>query len=155
MNRRIKSHLTRPGRILWSLIFALGFVPAKELIGQPYGLNSRPAGGIFLNHHLPEVPPPVGNYQAVVAFSNLNFYYALGLTYVPGTNRLCVWEREGRVYTFAADPGKVNTIKVVGFEKGGITAELKDRPAVRYDVDTQREEIAPRAQPAAAEGTTK
>jgi uncharacterized small protein (DUF1192 family) len=58
-------------------------------------------------------------------------------------------------YTFTADPGKVNTIKVVGFEKGGITAELKDRPAVRYDVDTQREEIAPRAQPAAAEGTTK
>jgi len=29
---------------------------------------------------------------------------------------------------------------VVGFEKGGMTAELKDRPAVRYDVDVQREE---------------
>jgi len=58
-------------------------------------------------------------------------------------------------YTFAAEPGKVNTIKIVGFEKGGLTAELKDRPAVRYDVDTQREEQTPRTQPAAAEGTGK
>jgi len=43
-------------------------------------------------------------------------------------------------YTFNAEPGKALTIKVVGFEKGGLTAELKDRPAVRYDVDVQREE---------------
>jgi hypothetical protein len=50
---------------------------------------------------------------------------------------------------FKAEPGKVTTIKVVGYEKGGITAELKDRPAVRYDVDVQREEGV---QPAAASG---
>jgi hypothetical protein len=53
-------------------------------------------------------------------------------------------------YTFSAEPGKVNTIKVVGFEKGGITAELKDRPAVRYDVDVVREEAARKG--AAGEG---
>jgi hypothetical protein len=47
---------------------------------------------------MPEAVPPAGNYQAVVAFTNLNFYYALGLTYAPGTNHLCVWEREGRVF---------------------------------------------------------
>ena len=41
---------------------------------------------------------------------------------------------------FNAEPGKVTTVKVVGYEKGGITAELKDRPAVRYDVDVHREE---------------
>jgi hypothetical protein len=34
----------------------------------------------------------------------------------------------------------VNTIKVVGFEKGGLTAELKDRPAIRYDLVVQRDE---------------
>jgi hypothetical protein len=49
----------------------------------------------------------------------------------------------------------VNTIKVVGFEKGGLTAELKDRPAVRYDVDVQREEVRKGASPAAAEGTAR
>lgn len=52
-------------------------------------------------------------------------------------------------YTFNAEAGKVNTIKVVGFEKGGITAELKDRPAVRYDVDVEREDAARRGAPAA------
>jgi hypothetical protein len=56
-------------------------------------------------------------------------------------------------YTFNAEPAKVNSIKVVGFEKGGLTAELKDRPAVRYDVDVQAEE--PTRRPAAAEGATK
>jgi hypothetical protein len=56
-------------------------------------------------------------------------------------------------YTFNAEAGKVNTIKVVGFEKGGLTAELEDRPAIRYDVDVQREETARRdTVPAAAEG---
>jgi hypothetical protein len=58
-------------------------------------------------------------------------------------------------YTFNAEPGKVNTVKVVGFEKGGLTAELKDRPAVRYDVDVQREEPRRGAAPAEAEGPTR
>jgi len=51
-------------------------------------------------------------------------------------------------YTFNAEPGKALTVKVVGFEKGGFTAELKDRPAIRYDVDVQREE--PGQRPASA-----
>jgi hypothetical protein len=52
-------------------------------------------------------------------------------------------------YTFNAEAGRVNTIRVVGFEKGGVTAELKDRPAVRYDVDVQREDASRRGAPAA------
>lgn len=42
-------------------------------------------------------------------------------------------------YTFTAEEGKQTTIKIVGYEKGGITTELKDRPAVRYDLETTRE----------------
>ncbi len=49
----------------------------------------------------------------------------------------------------------MNTIKVVGFEKGGMTAELKDRPAIRYDVDVQREEARRGAVPAAVESSKK
>ncbi len=52
--------------------------------------------------------------------------------------------------SFTAESGKVTTVRVVGYEKGGITAELKDRPAIRYDVDVKREEGAP-APAAAAE----
>jgi hypothetical protein len=57
---------------------------------------------------------------------------------------------------FNAEPGKVVTVRVVGFEKGGITAELKDRPAVRYDVDVRREEGGVAPVPAASkEGAAK
>jgi hypothetical protein len=52
-------------------------------------------------------------------------------------------------YVFNAEPGKTTQVKVVGFEKGGITAELQDRPAVRYDVDVKNEDRSP-ARPAAA-----
>lgn len=53
-------------------------------------------------------------------------------------------------YTFTSEPGKVTTVKVVGYEKGGITTELKDRPAVRYDVEVNRE-VAPKPTQAQAE----
>lgn len=42
-------------------------------------------------------------------------------------------------YTFNAEGGRVTTVRVVGFEKGGLTADLKDRPAVRYDIEVSRD----------------
>jgi hypothetical protein len=55
-------------------------------------------------------------------------------------------------YAFTAEEGKVTTIKVVGYEKGGITTDLKDRPAVRYDVEVKQDVNAPGgAQPAEGE----
>ncbi|MEZ4272870.1 MAG: hypothetical protein R3C68_15990 [Myxococcota bacterium] len=42
-------------------------------------------------------------------------------------------------YTFTAEEGKLTTVSVVGYEKGGITTELKDRPAVRYSVEVQQD----------------
>jgi hypothetical protein len=52
-------------------------------------------------------------------------------------------------YTFNADAGKVTSVKIVGFEKGGITTDLKDRPAVRYDVEVAKDSPS-KAAPAAA-----
>jgi hypothetical protein len=52
-------------------------------------------------------------------------------------------------YTFDAEPGKVSTVRIVGFERGGLTARLEDRPAVRYDLDVQMDP-APRGQPGPA-----
>ena len=55
---------------------------------------------------MPEAAPFVsGSWSVVVAFTNLTFTNALGLTHVPGTTRLVVWEREGRVYSFDNNPG--------------------------------------------------
>jgi hypothetical protein len=41
--------------------------------------------------------------------------------------------------TFTVEPGKLTTLKVVGYEKGGLTADLKDRPSIRYDVTASTE----------------
>ncbi len=73
---------------------------------RPYGLTARPPVGAFLNNTLPEVAPSIsGNWSAVVAFTNLLFTNSVGLTAVPGTGQLCVWEREGRVWMFQNSPG--------------------------------------------------
>ncbi|MBU1899361.1 dihydrolipoamide acetyltransferase [Myxococcota bacterium] len=36
-------------------------------------------------------------------------------------------------HTFHADEGKIIKVKVVGYEKGGITTDLKDRPDIRFE----------------------
>jgi len=73
---------------------------------KPIALATRPDVGPFLNGTLPEVAPSIsGNWSAVAAFTNLLFTNAVGLTAVPGTDQLCVWEREGRVWTFQNSPG--------------------------------------------------
>jgi hypothetical protein len=42
-------------------------------------------------------------------------------------------------YTFNAEPGKLSTVRVVGYEQGGMTTDLKDRPAVRYDIEVAKD----------------
>lgn len=45
-------------------------------------------------------------------------------------------------HAFTAEEGKVTTVKVVAYERGGFTTDLKDRPAVRYDVEVKKD-VAP------------
>lgn len=78
------------------------FFAALAVEAQPYGLAARPAGGAFLNNVMPEAAPVVsGNWSAVSAFPNLVFTNALGILPLPGTTNLVVWEREGRIWSFA------------------------------------------------------
>jgi hypothetical protein len=42
-------------------------------------------------------------------------------------------------YSFNAEAGKVTSVKIVGFEKGNITTDLKDRAAVRYDIEVSKD----------------
>lgn len=72
---------------------------------HPPALTNRPAIGPFLNGLLPEVAPTIsGNWRAVNAFPHLRFTNSVGLAAIPGTDELCVWEREGRIWSFANDP---------------------------------------------------
>ena len=72
-----------------------------SLHAKPYGMETRPQSGAFLNGAMPETAPNIsGNWSAVVAFPHLLFTNAVGLAPVPDSNLLCVWEREGRVWLF-------------------------------------------------------
>ena len=50
-------------------------------------------------------------------------------------------------HAFTAEEGKITTVKVVAYEKGGFTTDLKDRPAIRYDVEVKQDIDAPNARP--------
>ena len=96
----------RQGLLVLALLGGLVF-NASAKINLPvasqknFGLTNRPAVGAFLNGVMPEVAPGIsGNWSAVVAFTNLFFTNSVGLTHVPDSDQLCVWEREGRVWTF-------------------------------------------------------
>ena len=97
---------------LWILSLALSgsfFLSADAkpiVLEKSYGLTNRPAVGAFLNGVLPEIAPSIsGNWSAINAFTNLLFTNSVGLTAVPGTDELCVWEREGRIWSFQNSPG--------------------------------------------------
>lgn len=92
------------------LLLAMG----RPAPAQPYGLANRPAVGAFLNNVLPETAPVVpANWAVVPAFPNLYFTNLLGVLPVPGTNLLCAWEREGRVWTFVNDSNTTTKTLVV------------------------------------------
>ncbi len=40
-------------------------------------------------------------------------------------------------YTFYVEEGKITKVKIVAYEKGSLTTDLKDRPAVRFDVEVK------------------
>src|SRR5262249_8250464 len=103
-----------PGRMKTDLVsFCAGVLFSTMLFqanafgdARPYGLETRPKAGPFLDNHMPEAVPLVsGNWATAPVFTNLLFTNALGLTFVPETRILVVWEREGRVYSFENSPG--------------------------------------------------
>ncbi|MDB6118429.1 MAG: hypothetical protein JWO08_2210 [Verrucomicrobiaceae bacterium] len=70
------------------------------------GLVKRPAFGAYNDGALPKTAPILaGDWSVRPAFPSLVFQNPMGLCAVPGTNDLLVWEREGRVWRFANDPG--------------------------------------------------
>ncbi len=70
-----------------------------------YGLTSRPSFAAYNGGSLPITAPTFsGSWSTVPAFNNLTFINALGITQMPGTNNMVVWEREGRVYIFDKNP---------------------------------------------------
>ena len=113
---------------LESVAYSLDGAPIYTKVDVDGDLEKRGEFEIFNGRIVP------GNHQISVQLTYRGHGYGL-FSYLQGYKF-----KVQSSYTFSAEPGKVNTIKVVGFEKGGLTAELKDRPAIRYDLVVQRDE---------------
>ena len=84
------------------------------LAGQTHGLDARPDVGPFFDGTFPEHPPTVATaWSTVPAFPHLSFINPIGLASLPGTNKLVVWEREGRIWAFENDPAASTKTLVV------------------------------------------
>ena len=123
---------------LESVAYALDGAPILTRTDKDGDLSNRPEFEIFNGRIVP------GQHQVAVRLIYRGkgfgvFSYLEGYKFTVSSS-----------YTFTSEPGKVTTVKVVGYEKGGITTELKDRPAVRYDVEVNRE-VAPKPTSAQAE----
>ncbi|MBU6303741.1 MAG: PQQ-dependent sugar dehydrogenase [Verrucomicrobia bacterium] len=70
-----------------------------------FGISKRPDFKAYQGNVFPkEAPILAGAWSVQPAFPGLSFQNPMGLTAVPGTNDLLVWEREGRLWRFAHDP---------------------------------------------------
>ncbi len=124
--------------VLESAAYALDGAPVYTKVDQDGDLDKREEFEIFNGRIVP------GNHQVSVKLSYRGHGFGV-FSYLEGYKF-----KVQSSYTFNAEAGKVTAVKVVGFEKGGITAELKDRPAIRYDVDVKKEEVQQKRSPSAA-----
>ena len=93
---------------------AMLWAAALPLLAQQYGLTSRPDVEAYYDGTFPTTPPAVpGNWSTVIAFPNLTFLNPVGLAPVPGTNKLIVWERDGKIWTFDNDPATTTKTLVI------------------------------------------
>src|SRR5437868_2664228 len=74
---------------------------ADEPIRKPFGLEKRVPWTTSKVIGSPEPPPP---YKTERAFPKLTFVEPLELQQAPGTNRLFVAERWGKIYSFVNKP---------------------------------------------------
>jgi hypothetical protein len=121
-----------PQFVLESVAYALDGAPIFTKVDSNDDLNKREEFEIFNGRIVP------GNHQIAVRMVYRGaggvFSYAEGYKFKLQSNQ-----------TFTAEGGKITTVKVVGYEKGGITAEMKDKPAIRYDISSTKEQAGTNA----------
>lgn len=113
--------------VLESAAYALDGAPIFNKVGVNSELDKRDEFEIFNGRIVP------GQHQIAVRLTYHGHGFGL-FSYLEGYKF-----KVQSSYTFNAEAAKVTTVKIVGFEKGGFTADLKDRPAVRYDIEVTKE----------------
>src|SRR5689334_907619 len=79
-----------------------GFLALARVSGaQPFGFDSATAIGPYLNNVFPHTAPSASSsWNVEVAFTNVTFNQPMFMTPYPGTNRLVVLHKPGRISTF-------------------------------------------------------
>lgn len=113
--------------VLESVAYALDGAPVLTKVDNNGDLDKNTEFEIFNGRIVP------GQHQIAVRLQYRGHGYGL-FSYLEGYKF-----KVQSSYTFNAEASKVTTVKVVGFEKGGLTADLKDRPAVRYDIEVSKD----------------
>jgi hypothetical protein len=113
--------------VLESVAYALDGAPIYTKVDQHGELSGQKEAEIFNGRIVP------GQHQIAVRLVYRGHGYGV-FSYLEGYKF-----KVQSSYTFNAEGGKLTSVKVVGYEKGGLTADLKDRPAVRYDIAVTRD----------------
>jgi len=114
--------------ILESVAYALDGAPIFTKVDTNGDLDKREEFELFNGRIVP------GNHQIAVRMVYRGHGYGI-FSYLEGYKFKLQSNQ-----TFNAEAGKVTTVKVVGYEKGGITADIKDKPAIRYDITTAKDQ---------------
>lgn len=124
MKSQITVRLERSIVFVAMLVVGLLTVCEASLQAQSYGLSQRFPIGPYLDGALPATVQVGEGWQAVEAFPNLTFDNAACLSSAPGTNRLFVCEREGRIYSFENNPSTTN--KTLFLDLSAVTQVVTD-----------------------------
>jgi glucose/arabinose dehydrogenase len=86
----------------------------SKATAQLHGIEQRPDVEAYYDGVFPPVPPAIANnWSTVLAFPELTFLNPVGLTSIPGTNQLVVWERDGKIWSFENNPATTTKTLVV------------------------------------------
>jgi hypothetical protein len=113
--------------VLESVAYALDGAPIYTKVDDNGDLDKREEFELFNGRIVP------GNHQIAVRMVYRGHGYGI-FSYLEGYKFKLQSNQ-----TFNAEGGKVTTVKVVGYEKGGITADIKDKPSIRYDINTAKD----------------
>ncbi len=113
--------------VLESVAYALDGAPVFTKVDVNGDLDKREEFEIFNGRIVP------GNHQIAVRMVYRGSGYGI-FSYLEGYKFKLQSNQ-----TFNAEGAKVTTVKVVGYEKGGITSDIKDRPGIRYDITTAKD----------------
>ncbi len=119
-----------PQFILESVAYALDGAPIFTRVDATGDLDKKDEFEIFNGRIVP------GNHQIAVRMVYRGhgfgiFSYMEGYKFKLQSNQ-----------TFNAEAGKITTVKVSGYEKGGITADIKDKPSIGFEVTAATDERA-------------